>query len=362
MALLHADADCFFASVELLDRPELAGRPVAVATHIVMSATYPARAFGVHGAMPIRRALEVCPELVVLAPRADYQSAGGDLMELFRRFGVQVEPGSMEEAFIDVGDADPVESATALRRAARDELGLPVTVGVARTKLLAKLTSRRAKPDGLVVITEAEEGSLRAGLTIEELWGVGPTTASRLADVGVTRVVELASYDETRLKPVVGTTMARRLLSIRDGTDDATVRLPGPRRTVSASRTVMRPSNSWPDIQAHADQVIGLALQRLAATHDGQAVTHHVDVQITYADRERWGSDRALAAATRDPQQLRQCCRELIMSSGVATAHRPVLLIMVSFRLTGVASSRLQHALPLFVEAEPDTGENGWRG
>ena len=191
MSLLHADADCFFASVELRRRPDLAGQPVAVATHIVMSATYPARARGVHGAMPLRQALKVCPDLVVLPPRADYRSAGQALMALFWRFAVQVEPGSMEEAFIDVGDTDPVAAATAIRRAARDELGLPVTVGVARTKLLAKLASRRAKPDGMLVITEAEEGRLRPRLTIDELWGVGPTTTARLADAGVTRVAEL---------------------------------------------------------------------------------------------------------------------------------------------------------------------------
>jgi DNA polymerase-4 len=348
MSLLHADADCFFASVELRHRPDLVGRPVAVATHIVMSATYPARGRGVHGAMPLRQALRLCPELVVLPPRADYQSAGEALMALFWRYAAQVEPGSMEEAFIDVGDTDPVASATAIRRAARDELGLPVTVGVARTKLLAKLASRRAKPDGLLVITEAEEGHLRAGLTIDELWGVGPTTASRLADAGVTRVSELADFDEARLRTVVGTTMARRLLSIRDATDDATVRQIGPRRTVSASRTAMRPSNRWPDIQAHADGVIDLAVQRLAAAHDGQALTHHINLQITYADRNHWSIDLGLPAATRDPDELRRRCRELIMASGVRTAGRPVLLIMVSFRLTNIAGSRLQNALPLF--------------
>lgn len=348
MSLLHADADCFFASVELRGRPELAGRPVAVATHIVMSATYSARARGVRGAMPLRQALKLCPDLVVLPPQADYQSAGEALMALFWRFAVQVEPGSMEEAFIDVGEADPVASATAIRRAAHAELGLPVTVGVARTKLLAKLASRRAKPDGMLVITEAEEGSLRAGLTIDELWGVGPTTASRLADAGVTRVAELRGFDEARLRTVVGTAMARRLLSIRDATDDATVRQLGPRRTVSASRTAMRPSSRWAEIQAHADDVIEVALERFAASHDGQAVTHHIEVQITYADRGQWSTDLGLSTATRDPEELRRRCRELIMSSGVRSADRPVLLIMVSFRLTGVAGSRLQHALPLF--------------
>ncbi|SDT25008.1 Y-family DNA polymerase [Microlunatus soli] len=348
MSLLHADADCFFASVELQRRPELADRPVAVATHIVMSATYPARARGVRGAMPLRQALKLCPELVVLPPQADYQSAGEALMGLFWRFAVQVEPGSMEEAFIDPGDADPVATAAAIRAAARDELGLPVTVGVARTKLLAKLASRRAKPDGLLVITGTEEARLRATLTIDDLWGVGPTTANRLADAGVTRLTELEGYDEARLRSVVGTAMARRLLSIRDGTDDATVRQLGPRRTVSASRTAMRPSSRWADIQAHADGVIDLALQRLAESHDGQAVTHRIDVQVTYADRGQWSTERRLPTATRDRNVLRRHCREMITSSGVQAADRPVLLIMVAFRLTGVSGSRQQNALPLF--------------
>jgi DNA polymerase-4 len=348
VSLLHADADCFFASVELRSRRELLGQPVAVATHIVMSASYAARDRGVHGAMPLRQAQKLCPELVVLPPRADYQAAGEALMALFWRFAVQVEPGSMEEAFLDVGDADPVATATALRRAAQDELGLPVTVGVARTKLLAKLASRRAKPDGMLVITQTEERRLRSALTIDELWGVGPTTAARLADAGVIRVTDLTNFDEAGLRAIVGTAMARRLLSIRDATDDATVRQLGPKRTVSASRTAMRPSSRWSDIQAHADGVIELALQRLAASHDGQAVTHHIDVQITYADRGQWNSGLDLPTATREPEELRRRCRELIIASGSQTAGRPVLLIMVSFRLTGVPGNRLQGALPLF--------------
>lgn len=346
--ILHADADCFFASVELRRRPELVDRPMAVATHIIMSANYPARAYGVHGAMPVREAQRLCPDLALIPPADDYQAVGGELMALFERFAVQVEPGSVEEAFIDVGDRDPVQTARTIRAAARDDLGLAVTVGVGRTRLIAKLASRQAKPDGLLVIDADAERRIRAALTIDELWGVGPITANRLADRGVHRLTDLAGFDEACLRQIVGTAMARRLLAIRDGTDDARVRQLGPRRSVSASRTMMRPSAHWPEIRAHADEVIDTALQRLAACHGGQAVTHRIEIKIDYADRQSWTEHRVLGEAVRDPDLLRDACRKLIMTSGVATARRPVLLIMVTFRLTGVAGTRSQQALPLF--------------
>ncbi|SDP42678.1 DNA polymerase-4 [Klenkia soli] len=229
MPLLHADADSFFASVALRSRPELAGRPVAAVAHVfVASATYPARAHGVRGGMPVREALGRCPELVLVeVPHAEVEEVADALFDLFGRCARAVEPGSVEEAFLDVGTDSWGTAAAAgheLRRRAVAELGIPVSVGVGRTRLMAKLASRAAKPDGLHVLGADRERELRSTLPVEEVWGIGPTTRARLAVLGVHRLDDLDEVPADRLRAVCGTGMARRLADIRRGTDDARVR------------------------------------------------------------------------------------------------------------------------------------------
>lgn len=227
--ILHADADSFFASVALRSRPELAEQPVAVVAHVyIASATYPARARGVRAGMLVQDALRQCPELILIdVPRAEVEEVGDALFDIFHDSAIAVEPGSMEEAFLDVGATDRAGAAEAgqvLRRRVARELGIPISVGVGRTKLMAKIASRRAKPDGLFVIDAAAEALLRTTLPLDEVWGIGATTLARLNRIGVARLGDVDGIPQNELQHVCGTAMARRLWRIREGTDDAIVR------------------------------------------------------------------------------------------------------------------------------------------
>ncbi|MBM2623599.1 hypothetical protein JIG36_49745 [Actinoplanes sp. LDG1-06] len=241
--ILHADADAFFASVVLRRRPELADHPVAVVAHIIVaSANYPARARGVRSGTLAQDAQRQCPELVLIdVPRAEVEEAGDALFDLFHESARAVEPGSMEEAFLDVGadsSAQAVAAGHELRRRAAQELGLAVSVGVGRTKLMAKLASRAAKPDGLHVIGAEQEAELRRCLPIADVWGVGTRTADRLRELSISRLGEIDAIPYETLRRHCGTTMARRLRAIRDATDDATVRPVEHRSTLSSEGAI----------------------------------------------------------------------------------------------------------------------------
>lgn len=241
--VLHADADSFFASVALRARPELREVPMAAVAHVfIASANYPARALGVRGGMSTQDALRICPQLALVeVPRAEIEEVGDALFDLFHECAIAVEPGSIEEAFLDVGTGDwnrAVAAARSLRERAARELGIPVSVGIGRTKLMAKIASRAAKPDGLHVIDMSREARLRETLPIAEVWGVGGKTVQRLRDLGVQRLVDIDRLSEDRLLAACGTTMARRLLGIRAGTDDAEVRPVEVRTTLTSEGSI----------------------------------------------------------------------------------------------------------------------------
>ncbi|MBU2667870.1 hypothetical protein KOI35_30595 [Actinoplanes bogorensis] len=281
MPLLHADADAFFASVVLRDRPELADRPVAVvAAVIVASANYPARARGVRSGVLAQEALLRCPELTLIdVPRAEVEEAGEALFDLFHDSARAVEPGSMEEAFLDVGAGSFPEAVAAgqrLRRRAAAELGIPVSVGIGRTKLMAKLASRAAKPDGLHVIGAGREAELRVTLPIADVWGVGARTAERLHGVEITRLGQIDAIPFDTLRRLCGTTMARRLRAIRDATDDAVVRPVEQRTTLSSEGSIKgyaRPDHTPAELAercvervCHRASRAGLVATRLTVT------------------------------------------------------------------------------------------------
>ena len=226
--LLHVDADAFFASVVLRSRPEIVARPVAAVAHVfIASANYPARDRGVRGGMPVPEALRLCPDLVLVdVPRAEVEEVGDAMFDIFHEVARAVEPGSIEEAFLDVGARDwgaAVQAGRILRERVQRELGIAVSVGVGRTKLMAKLASRAAKPDGLYVMDAAQEARLRTTLPMTEVWGIGPTTLHKLSTLGVAKLGDLDRIPADQLMRVCGTTMARKLSRIRSGTDDAVV-------------------------------------------------------------------------------------------------------------------------------------------
>jgi DNA polymerase IV len=241
--ILHVDADAFFVSVEERDDPALHGLPVVVGDELVCSASYEARRRRVRVGMLVNQALVLCPDLVAVAPRWEtYAAVGAQLFDLLHGFGAIVEAASIEDAFVDLGTDDwdaAAAAAQVIRVDVRARIDLPVSVGVARTKLLARIANRRAKPDGVVVIGPDDEPVVRSELAIGELWGIGRATRSKLKVQGIEHVAELAPYSARELAPIVGTAMARRLYRIAHAFDDARVLPRRPRK--SEPNPVRRP-------------------------------------------------------------------------------------------------------------------------
>ena len=208
--ILHADLDAFYASVEQLLDPSLRGKPIAVGGGVVLAASYEAKAFGVRGGMPGRRARELCPQLIFVGGHfKDYQRLGDAAIKVLNDFTPLVERISIDEAFADVAGCThlfgpPAEIASAIRRRVRAELGLPISVGVARTKHLAKIASQVAKPDGLVVVDPDTELDFLHDLPVELMWGVGPVTKARLAEIGVHTIGQLAKMPGWSLERLLG--------------------------------------------------------------------------------------------------------------------------------------------------------------
>ncbi|GAA1459979.1 hypothetical protein [Williamsia maris] len=241
--VLHADADAFFASVVLRGRPDLIDTPVAVTAYVfVASANYVARSRGVHGGMLAAEALRLCPDLVLIeVPRSEVEEASEALFDLFADCALAVEPGSMEEGFLDVGVTDwsaAREAAEVIRHRAAGELSLPISIGIGRTKLIAKLASRSAKPDGVRMIEPAEEQILRATLRLDRAWGVGGRTLERLTQLGAVTLGDLDTVSDDELELVCGVGMAKRLRGFRTGTDDSEVRSVATRTTLSSEGAI----------------------------------------------------------------------------------------------------------------------------
>jgi DNA polymerase IV len=218
--ILHADLDAFYASVEQLLDPALRGKPIAVGGGVVLAASYEAKAFGVRGGMPGRQARELCPQLVFFSGHfTDYQRLGDAAIRMIGDFTPLVERISIDEAFADVAGCThlfgtPAEIATAIRRRVRTELGLPISVGVARTKHLAKIASQVAKPDGLVVVDPDTELDFLHELNVELMWGVGPVTKARLAEIGVTTIGQLANTPGWSLERLLGPAAGEKLSAL----------------------------------------------------------------------------------------------------------------------------------------------------
>jgi len=223
--ILHADLDAFYASVEQLLDPSLRGKPIAVGGGVVLAASYEAKAFGVHSGMPGRRARERCPQLIFVGGHfEEYQRLGDAAIEVLGDYTPLVERISIDEAFADVAGCthlfgSPAEIAKAIRRRVREELGLPISVGVARTKHLAKIASQVAKPDGLVVVDPATELGFLHDLPVELMWGVGPVTKARLAETGVLTIGQLARLPRGSLAPLLGPAAGHKLAALARNRD-----------------------------------------------------------------------------------------------------------------------------------------------
>ncbi|PZF79544.1 Y-family DNA polymerase [Jiangella anatolica] len=310
--LLHADVDAFFAAVEQRDDPALRGVPMAAGDVVIACASYEAREWGVRAGMSVGEATAVCPRLRIVPLRSDaYAAASGALFAVFGRFAARLEAGSMEEAFLDTRTtpwATVDQLAASIQRAVWQETGLPVTIGVGRTKLMAKLASRSVKPRGLRVIQPAEERYLRPALLVEELWGVGDATMERLRQHNIRTVADIAVVHPEHLRDIAGTLMARRLTAIVTGTDDATVRPERPRRSFSVQRTI--PRGATVDVE-------GLTAELAARLRDGGFTCTVVTLGLTYANRLEHHGRTRLPEPTADAGRLAATVQALLPGDGV---------------------------------------------
>jgi DNA polymerase IV len=349
--ILHADADSFFASVEQRDDRRLRGRPVIVGAGVVLAASYEAKAFGVRTAMGGRQALRLCPHAVVVHPRMSaYAKASKDMFEVFDDTTPLVEGVSIDEAFLDVRGLERIagtapEIAKRLQGAVLDQVGLPITVGVARTKFLAKVASGVAKPNGLLVVPSDDELAFLHPLPVERLWGVGRVTAAKLHDRGITTVGQVAGLAEPALVAMLGRASGRHLHALAHNRDPRPVQTGRRRRSIGSQRALGRRPRSAEEIDA---TVVGLVDRVTRRLRSGRRVCRTVVLRVRFADFSRATRSHTLAQATAQTQEILAATRELLAASGP-------LIQAQGLTLVGVALTNLERedAIQLALSFDP---------
>src|SRR4051812_30684345 len=269
--ILHADVDSFYASVEQRDDPSLKGRPVIVGAGVVLAASYEAKAYGVRTAMGGRQARALCPDAVVVSPRMSaYSEASKAVFEVFNDTTPLVEGISIDEAFLEVGGlrrlaGTPTDIAIGLKHAVLDRVGLPITVGVARTKFLAKVASGVAKPDGLLVVPPDQEMAFLHPLPVERLWGVGAVTATKLHARGIKTVAEVAALPEAALVSMLGRASGRHIHALAHNRDPRPVQVGRRRGSVGSQSALGRRRRTPEEIDAVVVGIVDRVTRRLRA-------------------------------------------------------------------------------------------------
>jgi DNA polymerase-4 len=331
--ILHADVDAFFASVEQRDKPQLRGRPVIVGMGVVLAASYEAKAHGVDTAMGGARARRLCPQAIVVEPRMSaYSEASKALFRVFEDTTPLVEGLSIDEAFLDVQglrrlSGTPVEIAKRLRREVRQQVGLPVTVGVARTKFLAKVASGVAKPDGLLVVPPDRELAFLHPLDVERLWGVGKVTAAKLRGRGITTVGQVARLGEATLISMLGRAAGRQLHALSHNRDPRPVR-PNRRRGSIGSQRAFGRSPRPPDaVDADVIALVDRVTRRMrAAGRVGRTVV----LRLRFDDFSRATRSHTLPRPTAETQVILTTMRGLLSSARPMIEHRGLTLVGLS--------------------------------
>jgi DNA polymerase IV len=330
MFVLHADADAFFASVEQRDDPRLRGRPVIVGGGVVLAASYEAKAYGIRTAMGGRQARRLCPHAVVVPPRfTAYTEASRAMFAVFEDTSPVVEGLSIDEAFLDVRGMEriagtPVQIAVRLRAAVRERVGLPVTVGVARTKFMAKVASGVAKPDGLLVVPPDRELSFLHPLPVECVWGVGPATARRLHAWNVRTVGELAALSESTLVAMLGRAAGRHLYALARNRDFRRVETGRRRGSIGSQRALGRGHHSAETIDATLVGIVDRITRRLRAA---RRVGRTVVLRLRFGDFERATRSHTLPFATASTQAILLTARALLATATPAIERRGITLI-----------------------------------
>ncbi len=353
--ILHADLDAFYASVEQRDDPGLRGRPVIVGMGVVLAASYEAKAYGIRTAMGGAQARLLCPEVVVVKPRMSaYTAASRAVFELFRRTTPYVEGLSVDEAFLDVSGlhriaGSPTEIAVRLRHDVREQLGLAITVGVARTKFLAKVASGVAKPDGLLVVPPHGELSFLHELPVERLWGAGLVTARKLRDRHVNTVGEVARLGEAALVSMLGTAAGRHLHALSQGCDPRPVRVGRRRRSIGAQHALGRSPRSPDDIDAVLTGLVDRVSGRMrAAGRAGRTVV----LRLRFNDFSRATRSHTLPEATSHTQTLLDTARALLAAAMPTISRRGLTLVGVA--VGNLADGTEQLALPFDPRGDGD--------
>jgi DNA polymerase-4 len=335
--IVHLDLDAFFAAVEVLEAPDLAGKPVLVGGRpeergVVAAASYPARAFGVRSAMPMHRALRLCPEAIVLPPRHNlYRDYSRRVMEILHQASPLVEQISIDEAYLDLTDQvaawdEAIEIARRLQRRVKEELGLSASLGVATNKLVAKVASDRDKPGGLTVVRPGEEAAFLAPLPVRVLWGVGPVTAQKLAETGVARVGELARLAEEELRARFGQHGADMARQAR-GIDERPVITEHERKSVSQERTFAHDLRDAKKLRRELWRLSQGVARRLRRA---ELAAGTVAIKLRYADFTTPTRQMRLAVPTDDEQVIYQAAAALLRRAW--QRGRPVRLLGVAGR------------------------------
>jgi DNA polymerase-4 len=331
--ILHADLDAFYASVEQRDDPRLWRRPVIVGAGVVLAASYEAKACGVQTAMGVHRARRLCPSASIVPPRMSaYSEASKAVFKIFDRLSPVVEALSIDEAFLDVRGlghifGTPEEIAARLRREVRENVGLPITVGVARTKFLAKVASAVAKPDGLLVVAPSGELSFLHPLAVERLWGVGRVTAAKLRARGVMTVADVAAMDEAELVLVVGRAAGRKLHALSHNRDPRPVQTGRRRRSIGSQRALGRRPRPPDELEATLIGLVDRVARRLRAA---QRVCRTVVLRLRFADYSRATRSSTLSEPTAFTDTLVHTATGLLRASMPMIRRRGLTLIGVA--------------------------------
>ena len=343
-AIVHLDLDAFFAAVEVLENPDLADKPLLIGGKpqergVVATASYPARAHGIRSAMPMSRALQLCPEAIVLPPRlGHYRGYSRRVMAILRQISPLTEQMSIDEAYLELTDLvkvweEAIEIASRLQRQVREKVGLSASLGVATNKLVAKIASDRDKPGGLTVVRPGEEPAFLAPLSVRVLWGIGPKTAEELGKMGVTTVGQLAQLPQATLRArfgTHGTAMARQA----QGIDTRPLVTEHERKSIGQERTFVRDISDWGALKQHL-----WSMSRNVAQHLKKAKLAAGTVKLRYADFTTLTRQMTLAVPIDDERETYRAALTLLER---AWEHkRPVRLLGVAGRNLSTPSAQL---------------------
>ncbi|WP_445151239.1 DNA polymerase IV [Baekduia sp. Peel2402] len=352
-SILHADLDAFFASVEQRDDPALRGKPVIVGPGVVLAASYEARRFGVKSAMGGTKARRLCPEAIVVSPRfSAYVEASKAVFEIFRDTAPTVEAVSIDEAFLDVrglekiGLGTPGEIAVRLRRRVRDEVGLPLSIGVASTKHLAKVASNAAKPNGLRIVSAGREKEFLYPLPVEALWGVGPATQKRLHAAGVRTVGQLAALSEPDAVDLLGRAAGRKLHAIAHNRDPRRVRSGRSRRSIGSQSALGSRQRTPAELDTIAAGLVDRVTRR---ARRAERIGRTVVLRLRFGDYTRATRSTTLAHPTAASAPILHALRVLLASEEDRIRRRGLTLLgitLTNLERTEAAGVQLQLPIP----------------